>query len=248
MKPVGPMFKWFGSKWGASRYYPKPMFDYIDEPFAGGAGYSLRYHQKKVRIYDNNPNLIVLWKWLIGEATEDLIRDIPISIKEGTDIRTLGLSDGQAMLMKHWQRTNNVGNCWTVSPWGNKPGQWTANTRARVAEEVHAVKHWEFAPCTFDSADVTYFIDPPYQYNYRYLGGFFDYDNLRKQLSEIPSPRQIIACEAICPKTGKVPDWLDFRAFRRTVTSRRKAENHHHSSELLCHIINDRVDYTPVDT
>ena len=109
MKPVGPMFKWFGSKWGASRYYPKPMFDYIDEPFAGGAGYSLRYHQKKVRIYDNNPNLIVLWKWLIGEATEDLIRDIPISIKEGTDIRTLGLSDGQAMLMKHWQRTNNVG-------------------------------------------------------------------------------------------------------------------------------------------
>lgn len=245
---IGPLFKWFGSKWGASRYYPKPMFSHIDEPFAGGAGYSLRHHTSKVRIYDSNENLGILWPWLISEATEALIREIPIGVAEGTDIRTLGLSRGQAMLLKHWQRTNNVGNCWTISPWGNKPGQWTANTRARVAEEVSAVKHWEFAPCTWDSGDVTYFVDPPYMFNYRYGRSFFDFDELRKNISEIPHPRQIIACEAMCPKTGVCPDWLDFRPFRKTVTSRRKAENHHHSSELLCHIVNDTVLYDSVDT
>jgi site-specific DNA-adenine methylase len=238
---LSPLFKWFGSKWAASKYYPAPIHDYIDEPFAGGAGYSLRHHTKKVRIWETNLNLQVLWNWLINEATSESVREIPLEIPEGVDIRTLGLSAGQAMLLKHWQRTNNYGDCWTVSPWGNKPGQWTANTRARVAEEIHGVKHWEFAPCTYDSGDVTYFIDPPYQFNYRYGGGAFDYEALVQKLRDVPHPRQIIACEATCPKTGRMPDWLDFRPFRRTVTSRRKAENHHHSNELLCHIINDRV-------
>lgn len=238
---TGPLFKWFGSKWNAARYYPAPLFDHIDEPFAGSAGYSLRHHERKVRIYDTNPHLICLWRWLINIATEDHIREIPLNVPEGTDIRTLGLSSGQALLLKHWQRTNNVGDCWTISPWGNKPGQWTANTRARVAEEVQGVKHWEFAPCTYDSAEVTYFIDPPYQFNYRYGGGTFDYEDLVTKLRNIPHPRQIIACEAECPKTGRVPDYLDFKLFRRTVTSRRKTTEHHHSNEYMFHVINDVV-------
>ena len=36
----GPLFKWFGSKWSASKHYPRPLYDTIVEPFAGGAGYA----------------------------------------------------------------------------------------------------------------------------------------------------------------------------------------------------------------
>ncbi len=143
---VGPLFKWFGSKWSAAKRgnYPTPEHDIIFEPFAGGAGYSLNYCEKQVILDDNNPLLSELWSWLINEATTDAVLAIPLDLPEGTDIRTVGLTRGQQLLLKHWQRTNNVGPCMTISPWGNKPGQWTANTRARVSEEIHAVKHWHF--------------------------------------------------------------------------------------------------------
>src|SRR6266404_1750394 len=111
---ISPLFKWFGSKWQSGKHYPQPTHETIVEPFAGGAGYSLNYCDKKVIVWEDDPNLFRLWNWLIGAATSEEIRAIPVGISEGTDIRTLRLSAGQCLLLKHWQRTNNVGDCWTV--------------------------------------------------------------------------------------------------------------------------------------
>lgn len=231
----GPLFKWFGSKWNASKHYPAPKCDSIIEPFAGSACYSLRHASKQVVIYDSDPNLQVLWRWLIDEATEEAIRVIPLNLPVGTDIRTLQLPVGQASLLKHWQRTNNVGDCWTISPWGDKPGQWTANTRARVACEVGEIKHWKFeAPKLDDIA--TWFIDPPYEFNYKYRMGGIDYSAWGAGIQQLSG--QVIACEAVCPKTGAIPTWLDFKPFRDTVTSRRKAHQSHHSKELMYYVEN----------
>lgn len=236
MKPTGPLFKWFGSKWLSSKTLPPPQYDCIVEPFAGGAGYSLRYAHKDVFICESDPHVFALWQWLIGEATETSIREIPVHVTEGTDIRTLGLSYGQQLLLKTWQRTNNVGNCWTISPWGNKPGQWTENTRARVASEFAAVRHWQvhndgMIVLRQSDALATWFIDPPYQYNYQYKQASIDYAELATLIQA--KRGQKIVCEAVCPKTGAVPAWLPFRHFGERITSRRKAENNHHSKELL---------------
>lgn len=233
---TGPLFKWFGSKWSASKHHPGPRHASIVEPFAGSAGYSLRHHEHDVVLAETDPHLRKLWSWLIHSATEADVRSIPINVAEGTDIRTLGLSDGQALLLKNWQRTNGVGDCWTVSSWGNLPGQWTANTRARVASEVNLIKHWvvrlDAAECFATVAtDVTWFIDPPYQSNYQYKSAPLDYAELARTIHGLKG--QVIACEAVCPKTGAVPTWLPFEPFRSMVTSRRKASNHHHSKELL---------------
>jgi hypothetical protein len=229
-KITGPLFKCFGSKWLSSKAMPAPRYDTIIEPFAGGAGYSLRHFQKRCVLWETDAHVRNLWIWLIDEACEKLIREIPIDIAEGTDIRTLGLSWGQALLLKNWQRTNNVGDCWTISPWGNKPGQWTANTRARVASEAALIRHWKVAlrpACDF----ATWFIDPPYQYNYQYRQRPIDYAALAGRIATLSG--QIIVCEALCPKTGQRPTWLPFRDFASRVTSRRKTENHHHSKELI---------------
>lgn len=234
MTVKGPLFKWFGSKWLAAKLYPAPEHDHIYEPFAGSAGYCLRHHDKQVTIWEDNQQLEALWRWLIQEATSDAVLQIPIGLPEGTDIRTLGLGHGEELLVKHWQRTNNVGDCWTVSPWGNKPGQWTANTRARVAEELHAVRHWKVRRISF-ACEGTYFIDPPYLYNYRYRFAEFDHAALVKQVQGIPSGSQIIACEAACQKTGRVPNYLPFEPFALRITSRRKKFENHHSSEYLYH-------------
>jgi hypothetical protein len=234
-KVTGPLFKWFGSKWLASKLYPAPEHDTIFEPFAGSAGYSLRHHEKKVVLWEDNLQLRELWTWLIGRATSADVLEIPIKLRVGRDIRKLDLSVGQALLLKHWQRTNNVGECWTVSPWGNKPGQWTANTRARVAEELHAVKHWVVRRVTYVRSG-TYFLDPPYLYNYRYRFApeSFDHTAFAKTLvSRIPKRSQIIVCEAACQKTGRVPKYLPFKPFASRITSRRKTTENHHSKEYL---------------
>ncbi len=241
MKPLHPLFKWFGSKWSLAKRLPLPECDTIIEPFAGGAGYSLRHHEHFVTIAETDKHIHALWRWLIDDATESLIREIPINLTEGADIRTFGLSAGQATLVKSWQRTNNIGDCWTVSPWGNKPGQWTANTRARVSEEVAAIKHWRLAydgfrlleeGCEMEAraSAATWLIDPPYEFNYQYRQ---DFDHTRLHHLARRLPGQIIACEAREPKTGRMPEWLPFRDFTRSITSRRAKGNHTHSSELI---------------
>jgi len=151
------------------------------------------------------------------------------------------LNEGQALLVKSWQRTCTVGDCWTVSIWGNKPGQWTSNTRARVAEEVNAIKHWKFETdgmramrnaIGFGAVASTWFLDPMYQFNYQYRHKVgHDYAELGALAKTLAG--QVIVCEAVCPETGKVPDWLPFTHFGNRITSRRKAENNHHSKELI---------------
>ena len=232
---TGPLFKWFGSKWLSSRLLPVPEHETLFEPFAGSAGYSLRHYERTVTLCERDPHLFALWTWLIQEATERAIREIPLDLKEGSDIREVGLSKGQELLLKTWQRTNNVGDCWTISPWGNKPGQWTANTRSRVASEFHAIKHWKVERDAFQvlgrTEVATWLIDPPYRFNYQYRGSPLDYVTLAKSVLDLHG--QVIVCEAACQKTGALPTWLPFTFFGSRITSRRKSNNNHHSNELI---------------
>jgi hypothetical protein len=236
---TGPLFKWFGSKWSAAPKYPIPIHSTIFEPYAGSAGYSLRYSHLNIQLFDTNLNLKLLWSWLIDKAEHKDIVAIPLELKEGTDIRSLDLSLGQQLLLKHWQRTNNYGECWTISPWGNKPGQWTSSTRERVAREVEFIKHWKFEPIGFIDQG-TYFIDPPYEYNYRYGANDFDFSSMANRIKSIPLPNQVIVCEAICPETNRIPDYLDFEFFAKRVTSRRRLGNNVYSKELMYHRINGK--------
>lgn len=236
-KITGPLFKWFGSKWLSSKTLPKPQYWHIVEPFAGSAGYSLRHYEHKVFLFELDDNIRNLWSWLINEATSQDIKDIPCNLNEGTDIRTIGLNSGQQLLLKNWQRTNNVSNCWTVSIWGNKPGQWTENTRARIADQFVAVKHWTVCGADGMKSFVanltpeTWFIDPPYQYNYNYGKPAIDYKTLSNRILAVKG--QKIVCEAICPTTGQIPTWLPFQFWANRITSRRKVSNNHHSKEVL---------------
>lgn len=232
---TGPLFKCFGSKWLSGKSLPPPLHGTIVEPFAGGAGYALRHYDHSVVLYERDNHVRELWQYLINEATESEIRDIPVDIPVGTDIRSLGLTHGASLLLKHWQRTNNVGTCWTVSPWGNASGQWTANKRARISEEHAGVRHWKVCGSDWSSAfadesgPATWFVDPPYEFNYRYRQPPIDYNDLAA--SVMAASGQAIVCEAICPKTGKSPSWLPFSPWKEVKTSRNRSTTS--SKELL---------------
>lgn len=233
MKPLRPLFKWFGSSWSSAKHYPAPLPRLpVFEPFAGSAGYSLNHFESNVVLWEVNPLLQELWCWLIYHATSQDILDIPLNLPEATDIRTLQLSWGQKLLLKNWQRTNNVGNCWTVSKWGHLPGQFTANTRARVADQVNAIKHWQFRPIDWTETG-TYLCDSPYIYNYPYGIKNFDYQKYVINVLGLPANSMAICCEAACSKTGAVPNYLPFEPSHRQVTSRRKSTQSHHSKELV---------------
>jgi hypothetical protein len=233
VKPLNPLFKWFGSSWSSAKHYPKPLDGLpIFEPFAGSAGYSLNHYQHDVVIYDSNQLVKDLWLWLINEATTQAILDIPVGLPVGHDIRSTGLSYGQCLLLKHWQRTNNVGDCWTISPWGDKPGQWVESCRKRVAEQVAAIKHWQFRQPDWTEQG-TWMCDSPYIYNYQYGVKNFDYDQYVQNVNKIPEESLVICCEAVCKKTGRIPDYLPFTSSHSQVTSRRKQSQSHHSKELV---------------
>ena len=110
----GPLLKYFGSKFRSAKYYPPPQYTHIIEPFAGGAGYSLRYREHQVTLLDLDQELIDLWRYLIGADPAEIAAMPVTGLTKGTDIRTLGLSAGAAQLMRRWQRTGHCSS-WTIS-------------------------------------------------------------------------------------------------------------------------------------
>ncbi|UOF80383.1 site-specific DNA methylase [Caudoviricetes sp.] len=224
-----PFFKHFGSKWQSAYLYPAPEFPVIHEPFAGGAGYSLNYADRNVLLFDTDPQIRDLWRWLIHDATESLVREIPLDFPEGYDLRTSGLSYHQALLCKKWQRTFDNPKSWTISSWGNKPGQWTESSRNRVAEQISAIRHWRFLDVPY-GGEATHFVDPPYIGNYDYKQPPINFEILAANCRSAPG--QVIVCEGL-GKDGSVPTWLPFEPLAERVTCRRKASQSHHRMEYI---------------
>lgn len=69
-----PFFSFFGSKWRLAPSYPRPEASTIIEPFAGSAGYSLRYPAHRVKLFDIDPVVVGVWKYLIAVSERELLR------------------------------------------------------------------------------------------------------------------------------------------------------------------------------
>lgn len=218
----GPFFKYVGSKWILSKYYPAPKHDTIVEPFAGSACYATRYlgHSCRVFLYDNNPEITRLWGYLINVDGNE-IANLPVDLPIGEDIRKLGLPNhGAELLVRQWQRVG-ISTCWTVSKWGNKPGQWTASTRDRVAASVERIRDWvvyndDYRWAATHSAQSTFFVDPPYygmKAYYLHDCRAIDYDSLARWCKNLRG--QVIVTERASAT------WLPFTPFRNVPTGRR---------------------------
>lgn len=73
------MFYYYGRKKKLAKYYPVPTLNWIIEPFAGSAAYSLHEDnwQKDVLLIEKNERVYKLWSWLINIATPDDIIKMP---------------------------------------------------------------------------------------------------------------------------------------------------------------------------
>lgn len=220
-------FPYTGSKRQMARFYPPPEQNTIVEPFAGSAGYSLEYWSRKVRLFDVDPLVVGLWRWLIRARPEDVLA-LPI-LRPGERVSDLGLDEAPATLIRAWGSENASGNLRhdAVAGRHNRPAvvrshlgptkafsaNWSAKVRASVARQLEAIRHWTAELADYrEIPDVraTWFIDPPYEsLDVRY-GPKIPID--RAELAAWCRRRQglAIVCEA------EPAAWLPFTPFRGT--------------------------------
>jgi hypothetical protein len=107
---------------------------------------------------------------------------------------------------------------------------WGPRLRARLAEQVEAIRHWRVIEGDYKQApalEATYFVDPPYQVAGKtYVHSFQAFGELAEVCRNLPG--QVIVCEA------EGADWLPFRPFHKAgALSSPKDKTDKHSMEVI---------------
>lgn len=205
-----PFFCFYGGKWRAAPQYPQPKHNLIIEPFAGAAGYSTRYPDRQVKLFDVDPIIVGLWQYLIKAKPQEIL-DLPLlGIDQSVD--NFNICQEAKWLIGFWLNKGASAPRKTPSSWmrsGIRPkSMWGIEIRTRLALQVLKIKHWS---CNLSSyvnilnENATWFIDPPYQkagkyYRYKAIDYAALADWSRQRLG------QSMVCEA------KGADWLPFRS------------------------------------
>lgn len=197
------MFSYYGSKSKIVRHYPEPKHATIIEPFCGSARYALLHWELDVMLYDLDPDVVLVWEWLINDATPNDILSMP-TLKAGTPIPDMG----HPAATKFLAYMSNQGSSIPKNVAGRMNFcKWNPY---KVAELIPRVKHWTIQHSSYldipNYPSCTWYIDPPYQRQGRwYRHNKIDYSNLsewcRSRLG------QVIVCE------NDGADWLPFEQF-----------------------------------
>lgn len=216
-----PFWRYYGGKWRAAPRYPVPKYGTIIEPFAGAAGYSLRYADRKVILVEKYAVLAEVWRWLISASeievlaihTVDSIDELPSWVPQGARwLVGLCLGAGQATP----RRTLSAG-LRRFREQGKGAYGWSAAHRHRVASQVGAIRHWQVIEGDYSSAPTTkatWFVDSPYEVSgehYRHPASDLDFASLGNWCRTRPG--QVIVCES------SSASWLPFRVFQRPARS-----------------------------
>jgi len=222
-----PFFTFYGGKWRAAPHYPAPMHGTIVEPFAGSAGYSMRYPDRRVVLVEKDPLVAATWRYLLRVTPAEILA-LP-DIASGQTVDTLGVPEEAQLLIGWWCNKGSAAP--KRSPGSNMrkslagltkrdppSGWWGAAIRERIASQVGRIRHWTLIEGDYDQApavEATWFVDPPYQVagkHYRYSD--VDYGRLAQWCGVWPG--QVIVCENVGA------EWLPFRPWRDIKASEAK--------------------------
>lgn len=216
-----PFFSYYGGKYRLAPFYGKPKMPLLIEPFAGSAGYSTLHHECEVRLFDLDPVIVGLWRYLI-KAKSSEIRSIPIT-NCADDVKT----EEARWLVGFWL------NGGSAAPKRNASGRnsWTTATRDRIAAQVDCIRHWQAALANYESirnVGATWFIDPPYQQAgvyYRKSSKQIDFTTLGDWCRERVG--HVIVCE------NEGADWLPFVPFKDARSSGTTADRNGITKEVI---------------
>ena len=162
-----PFWTYYGGKWRAAPRYPQPVYGTIIEPFAGAAGYSLRYQDRNVVLVEKNPKVAASWRYLLRVQASE-VRALPL-MQPGQTVDDLSVCDEARWLIGWWLNKGSTSPCKSPSAWmragDHKSSFWGEEVRERIASQVDRIRHWRLIEGDYtDAPDVeaTWFVDPPY--------------------------------------------------------------------------------------
>lgn len=218
-----PFFSYFGSKYRIAKKYPAPLQDVIIEPFAGSAGYSTRYPEKSVILYDKDPIVFGIWDFLIKASSAEIL-SIPDTVLDVEDDLFFH-SQEVKWLVGFWLSKGSASPRKTPSAWNREwttkgyKAFWGKEIKQRLASQVEKIKHWQIFNTSYinvPSEKATWFIDPPYQgkCGKSYKMKDIDYSHLANWCRSREG--QTIVCE------NSEANWLPFSPFITTATTQGK--------------------------
>jgi site-specific DNA-adenine methylase len=222
-----PFFGFYGGKWrDALKHYPAPAHHTIVEPFAGSAGYAVRYAARKVVLGEVDPIIYGVWTYLITATAQEILA-IP-DLEPGQSANDLPICQEARWLVGFWLNRGASRPRIGPSAWmrdGIRPGSfWGERVRQTIARQVELIRHWEIHNTRYEdlpfSGEATWFIDPPYQkqgQHYTYGATDVDYSELATWCQTRPG--QVIVCE------NEGADWLPFTALAGVKTTRRNSRS-----------------------
>lgn len=219
-----PFFSYYGGKWRSAPKYPGPMHNTIVEPFAGSAGYSVRWgRSRRIVLCDVDPVICGVWRFLIWSTAEDILA-LPL-LDPGQSVNDLDVCQEARWLIGFNVNSGTTHPCKTLSAWAvnwahrNPENYWGELRRARIARNVGRISHWEIREGDYreqlaDISEATWFVDPPYSTP---AGRYYRHSDVDfVSLGDWCRGRsgQVIVCEQ------EGADWLPFRRFESAKTAR----------------------------
>jgi hypothetical protein len=177
MSRLRPFWRYYGGKWRAAPRYPPPLHATIIEPFAGAAGYSLRYPERNVILVEKYAVIAEMWRWLIGVTRAEVLAipevfdldDLPAWVPPGARALVgFGLAEGAGSPRQRQSPVarRNRGTRPERPNSGNHARGWSPAMKERVALQVEHIRHWRVIEGDYTDAPgvvATWFVDPPYQ-------------------------------------------------------------------------------------
>lgn len=215
-KPLRPFMSYYGGKWRLALKYPAPVHTHIVEPFAGSAGYSLHYPDRRVILNERDPKLAAVWRYLLTVEPAEILALPDLGLDQSVD--DLPLIQEARWLIGWWL---NPAACAApmrkFSPVAikgmagklSRQGQlyWGSKVRERIATQVPRIRHWRVIEGDYaelPNIRATWFIDPPYN------------NSAGRAYREQPGSFSDLACWSVgrcgqvivCENAGA--DWLPF--------------------------------------
>jgi hypothetical protein len=229
MSELRSFWPFYGGKWRLAPKYPAPLFGTIVEPFAGAAGYALRYSDRGVVLVERDPVIAALWRYLI-RVTPAEVRALPLVVE---DVRALSVPEEARNLIAWWLNKGTERPMRSPSKWvrdGLRPkSSWGPEVRERIASQVERIRHWHIVEGDYTAAPMlraTWFVDPPYKNRagerYRMSSREIDFARLGEWCRERRG--QTIVCENVGATWLPFEDFAPFYGARGAKRTDRRAE------------------------
>lgn len=206
-----PFFPYYGSVWNRARKYPAPVYDVVNESFAGSAGYSLFYDCRRVNLFDVDPIVCGVWDYLMTADPAEVM-SLPEMPKVGDSVDNYTLPQEAKWLIGFWLNRGSATPKKSRTAYSARTDRsqlnWGRRAKERIVGQMPLIEEgWTITQASYDRAEdeeATHFFDPPYVDKGKYYR--FPFTEFPALAEHIRSRRgQVIVCEQ------EGADWLPFR-------------------------------------